>query len=54
MCKVSGRKCIGVGDIYPNDQIFPIFYQFEQTKMAMGQPLWIWSRLNFTEFKGGL
>ena len=34
---------IGVGDIYPDGQNFQIFCQFEQTKMAINRPFWIWS-----------
>ena len=32
---------IGVGDIHPDGQNFQVFYQFEQTKMALSQPFLI-------------
>ena len=54
MCRGSGRTVIGVGDTNPDGQHFKIFCQFEQTKMAISQPFWIWSRRNLTGFMGGL
>ena len=44
---------IGVGDICPDRQHFQKIGQFEQTKMAISRPLWIFGR-HFTGFMGGL
>ena len=43
---------IGVRDIHPDGQNFQIFCQFEQTKMVISRPFWIWSWRNFTGFIG--
>ena len=53
ICRESVKMFIGVGDIHPNGQHFQIFCQFEQTKMAIMGPFWIWSRRNSTRFIGG-
>ena len=51
MWRVSGRNVHWCWEIFIQTEFFfQIFCQFEQTKIAMSRPFWIWSGQNFTGF----